>query len=398
MPNDLSTTSQTPPTPAFDPFAEVMPDDPYPMFKELRDDAPVYHNRDRNFWALSRYDDVKDASRDWEAFTSRHGVEQDRWGKLLKVSSFIGEDPPGHDQLRNIVRKHFAPKSIQALSVTVEDIADRLLAEAMVEGRADLAADFAWPLGVSVLCELLGLPVADRPQMQRWLDEMLWREPGNMEIPTLARRSAKRARQYFSEIIASLSDPIDGEDLLSTLLCAERAGRLTIDELLDLCGLLFVAATDTVASVVSNALFLFGTQREQRDRLLADLDLLPAAIEEIVRFEAPVQFLARKTTNSLSLHGVEIPADEWVLLLHGAANRDERRFKDAEHFDIRREHQRHLGFGDGIHFCLGAPLARLQAEVAIALVMRRIPGYEIADIERYPGYNVRGISKLLVSY
>ena len=399
MTDETIARSQTPSAPEFDPFAVHVPDDPYPMFKHLRDVSPVYRNDRRNFWALSRYDDVQRASRDWEVFTNRYGVEQDRWGKLLRVSSFIGEDPPRHDELRNVVRKHFAPKEIRALSGRVNQIAAGLLADAAVGGSADLASDFAWPLGVSVVCELLGLPAADRHQMQLWLDQMLWRNPGDTEVPALARDSANTVRGYFSDVISARRAPVDGQDLLSTLMCAELAGRLSMDEVLDLCGLLFVAATDTVASVVANALILLGTHEDQRTLLLDEPGMIPAAIEEVVRYEAPVQFLARQTTVPVSIHGVDIPAGEWVLLLHAAANRDERRFRDPETFDIRREHARHLGFGDGIHFCIGAPLARLQAESAIAVVLRTMPAYELAaPPERYPGYNVRGVSRLPVTW
>lgn len=383
---------------AFDPFSAQIPDDPYPIFRELRDHAPVYRNAERNFWALSRFDDVQRASRDWQTFTNADGVEQDRWGKLLRVSSFIGEDPPHHDQLRSILRKHFVPKQMQLLATTVEGITAELLRDAIDDRHADLAADFAWPLGVSVVCKLLGLPDGDRIQMQHWLGQMLWRNPGDTEVPAVAIDTAKILREYFASVIVSRRSPVDGEGVLSTLICAEHAGDLSRDELLDMCGLLFVAATDTVASAVSSAVILFGVHQDQRAVLCADPDLLPAAIEEVVRYEAPVQFLARKTTCPISLHGVAIPAGEWILLLHGAANRDERRFEDADSFNIQRRPLRHLGFGDGIHFCLGAPLARLQARAAVRAILNKIPEYEVRTIVRYPSYNARGVSKLAVAW
>jgi cytochrome P450 len=382
----------------FDPFSAQAPDDPYPLFQELRDHAPVYHNDERNFWALSRFDDVQQASRDWETFTNADGVEQDRWGKLLRVSSFIGEDPPRHDQLRSILRKHFVPKQMKLLADTVARITAELLREAIRDRNADLAADFAWPLGVSVVCELLGLPAADRSQMQRWLDQMLWRNPGDIEVPPSAIATAKIAREYFASAVTSRRSQVDRDDVLSTLISAESAGDLSRDDLLDMCGLLFVAATDTVASVVSNAVILFGMHQDQRAALRSDPDLLPAAIEEVVRYEAPVQFLARKTTRPITLHEVTVPADEWVLLLHAAGNRDERRFDEAESFDIFRKPLRHLGFGDGIHFCLGAPLARLQAQAALRAILSEIPDYDVHAVERYPSYNARGVSKLVVAW
>jgi cytochrome P450 len=382
----------------FDPFSAQIPDDPYPMFRELRDHAPVYRNDERDFWALSRYDDVQRASRDWQAFTNADGVEQDRWGKLLRVSSFIGEDPPRHDQLRLILRKHFVPKQMQLLEAEVERITVALLRDAIEDRHADLAADFAWPLAVSVVCELLGLPGADRSQMQQWLDQMLWRNPGDTEVPAVAIDTASTVREYFASVVVSRRSPVDGEDVLSTMICAENAGDLSRDELLDMCGLLFVAATDTVASVVSSAVILLGTHPDQRAALCADRDLLAAAIEEVVRYEAPVQFLARKTTCPFTLHGVVIDADQWVLLLHAAANRDERRFERADSFDIHRKPLRHLGFGDGIHFCLGAPLARLQARAALRLILNEIPEYEVRTVARYPSYNARGVSNLVVAW
>jgi cytochrome P450 len=382
----------------FDPFSAQIPDDPYPMYRELRDRAPVYRNDARDFWALSRFDDVQWASRDWHALTNADGVEQDRWGKLLRVSSFIGEDPPRHDQLRSILRKHFVPKQMHLLEATVEGTTAALLRDAIDDRHADLAADFGWPLGVSVVCALLGVPEVDRTQMQQWLDQMLWRNPGDTELPSVAIDTAKTVRDYFASVIASRRSQTDLDDVLSTLISAERAGDLSRDELLDMCGLLFVAATDTVASAVSNAVILLGTHQDQRGVLRGDPDLLPAAIEEVVRYEAPVQFLARKTTCPVTLHGVTMPAGEWVLLLHAAANRDERRFDDAETFDITRKPMRHLGFGDGIHFCLGAPLARLQARAALRSILDTIPEYEVQSVERYPSYNARGVSHLVVAW
>jgi cytochrome P450 len=397
-PNESTASSGGTRLAAFDPFSAQIPDDPYPIYRELRDHAPVYRNDERDFWALSRFDDVQWASRDWHALTNADGVEQDRWGKLLRVSSFIGEDPPRHDQLRSILRKHFVPKQMHLLEATVEGITAALLRDAIDARHADLAADFGWPLGVSVVCELLGLPEVDRSQMQLWLDQMLWRHPGDTNVPAVAIDTAKTVRDYFASVIAAHRSRTDRDDVLSTLISAERAGDLSRDELLDMCGLLFVAATDTVASAVSNAVILLGTHQDQRAVLRGDPDLLPAAIEEVVRYEAPVQFLARKTTRPVTLHGVTMPAGEWVLLLHAAANRDERRFDDAESFDMTRKPMRHLGFGDGIHFCLGAPLARLQARAALRSILNTIPEYEVQSVERYPSYNARGVSHLVVAW
>src|SRR5450432_94241 len=216
----------------FDPFSAQIPDDPYPMYRELRDNAPVYRNDERHFWALSRFDDVQRASRDWQGFTNADGVEQDRWGKLLRVSSFIGEDPPRHDQLRSILRKHFVPGQMQFFAATVERITAELLRDAIDDRRADLAADFAWPLGVSVVCELLGLPDADRSQMQQWLDQMLWRNPGDIEVPAVAIDTAKIVREYFASVIVSRRIADDGDDVLSTLIRAENAGDLSRVDLL----------------------------------------------------------------------------------------------------------------------------------------------------------------------
>jgi cytochrome P450 len=205
-------------------------------------------------------------------------------------------------------------------------------------------------------------------------------------------------RDYFASLIAARRRQTDRDDVLSTLISAESAGDLSHDELLDMCGLLFVAATDTVASAVSNAVILLGTHQDQRAVLRGDPALLPAAVEEVVRYESPVQFLARKTTRPVTLHAVTMPAGEWVLLLHAAANRDERRFDEAESFDITRKPMRHLGFGDGIHFCLGAPLARLQTRAALRSILDTIPEYEVQSVERYPSYNARGVSHLVVAW
>ncbi len=383
---------------SFDPFADLGLADPYPTYRRLRDEAPLYHNAEREFWALTRYEDVQAASRDWETFSSGDGVDPDHVGVRLGLNSFLDMDPPQHDVLRKVVREHFNPKMVSELEDLVTRAADVLLDGLMLAGSGDLAAEFAWVLPLIVTARLLGLPPEDDRRLHDTFDS-LWVDNTLTTAPppdSPARVSARELHEYFASKIASRRTSGPGHDVLSTVADAHAAGVATLDKLAEVCILVYIAGYETTANLIANSLLHLATHPDQRERLAAEPEGLPVAIEELLRFDAPVQMLARSTVASVALHGQELPAGSRVLLVYGAANRDERRFPDPDRLDLARPVVRHLAFGEGIHHCLGAPLARLEGRVALRQILARIPDYELSGTVAWNTHQVatRGVASL----
>ena len=380
----------------FDPFSLECLEDPYPTYRALLEDAPVYHSARRGFWALSRFADVQNAARDWETFSNRGGVDLSGSVSLVGDGGFLGMDPPRHDELRRIVRDRFTPKSILGLEGALRDHVGGIAARIVERGRADLASELARPLPLRTICALLGFPAEDDDQLGRWFDAMVRRVPGTSEIPAEARSAAEAMRAYLDEAAEHRSRAF-GDDVFSALVAAERSGGLTREERTGICVLLFLAGISTAAGLVSTSLYLLSMHRSQRAGLVAHPAKIPGAVEELTRYVSPVQALARTTTRAVELHGSSIPEGGRVLLVYGAANRDPRRFPNPDDLELEREHSRHLGFGEGIHFCLGAPLARLQMRVVLETLLPSIPDFELAGPVRWmttPGD--RGLDSLPV--
>jgi cytochrome P450 len=383
----------------YDPFAELGVEDPYPLYARLRDEAPAYHNPDRDFWALSRFEDVQAAARDWETFSSEPCVDPDYVGVRLRLNSFLDLDPPMHDLLRRIVKAHFTPKAIKELEATTGAVAEELVGTFVAAGEADLAPDFAWGLPLKVTMTLLGLPREDFPFLRDtfellWQDNRLWIEPAQ-DAPS--RVAAARIHEYFAARLLERERHPTG-DVLSTIARA-RAPELEIDVLAELSIVLYIAGYETTANLLSNSVLHLAEHPEQRAWLAANPDRLQDAVEELLRFDAPVQVLARNTTKPVELHGRGLPAGARVLLLYGAANRDPRRYDDPDRLDLGRPVLRHLSFGNGIHHCLGAPLARQEARVALATLLARVPDYMISGpvVRNTNMVSTRGIVSLPAS-
>jgi cytochrome P450 len=384
----------------FDPLASP-PDAaaaPYAAYDRLRREAPVYRNEERGFWALSRFDDVRAASRDWESFSNARGVDLDELGRLVfGPGDFLDTDPPEHDELRAVVRSRFTPKSVAALQPMIEGHVDELLAGLTKGRRPDLAGGVAWPLPVRVMCSVFGLPPDERSRVATLYRAVMGRSPETVAIPPRALEAAAEMRAYFvSQARERRHRPRD--DLMTQIALARPDGEPLPDaKLAGICFVLFSAGIDTVTSLLGSAVLLLALHPDQRELVLRDPDRLPAAIEEALRYESPLQFNARTTTREVTLAGTTVPAGETVLLLYGAANRDERRYDDPARFDITREPRRHLAFGEGIHFCIGAPLARLQTSIALRALLDRMPNYRpAAPAEWLPAYNMRTLARLPV--
>jgi cytochrome P450 len=369
-------------------------EDPYPVFRVLRGTAPVYHNDQRAIWVLSRFDDVQAAGRDWSTYSSAEGVDIDE--SRLGPGSFLDADPPRHSQLRNISRASFGPKRMKAIEATILVRANGLVESLVERGHADFVKDFARRLPFSVICDLLGAPADDHERMERWYVGMLERVPGKAEPTEASLQAAEDMRSYVVESIADRQRS-PREDLFSTIAEAHAEGQLSIDEVDGMCRLLLLAGVHTTSSLLANTLIELEHRPEER-RLLADEpEVVPMAIEELLRYLSPVQAGARVTTREVSLHNIVIPSGDRVLLLWASANRDERAFPDPDSLNLKRSPVRNMAFGEGIHFCLGAPLARMEARIALPVLFSRMREYQIAGpVEPHFTFLERGIARLPV--
>jgi len=370
--------------------------DPYPAYASLREFAPVYHNGEHDFWALARYDDVRSASQDWETFSSAEGVEVDDADELFGIGGgdFLASDPPKHDVLRDVVRRSFTPKAVAELEQVIRLRATDLMSQSLDIDVLDVARDLAQPLPVYVIGRLLGLPEADDPAIRSHVEDVFVRVPGQRSVPEPSRAAARDLRTYLGEE-TRLAEAARRSKLARALLDAEEDGRISRIEATDIMVLLLAAAIKTTSGLISHLLLRLAEHPPQRALLLGDRSLIPAAVEEALRYDAPAQWLTRVTTTDAAIAGTAIPKGARVLLLYGSANRDERRFANPDVFDIARPAQRHLGFGNGIHFCLGAPIARLEARVTLEVLLERVRDFEIAGpVERLYAPAERELSAL----
>jgi len=389
----------------FNPYDPALHEDPYPVYRRLRDEFPVHHNRALRFWTLSRYDDVLDALQSPDRFISGKGVmvgappiEGDA-DQPAGVPLLITTDRPRHTQLRSLVSRAFTPRRIARLEPRVRAIARTLLDG--VEGRRefDLVHEFSGPLPTIVIAELLGVPAED----QKWFKEKSTAvaefDPTRPPTDPEELGPALELGRYLAEVLEQRRrEPRD--DLLSALLAAEIEGeRLSEPELIGFAFLLLVGGNETTTNLISNAAIQLDRHRDQRRLLLEDPARIPTAVEEFLRYDSPVQGLGRTTTAPVTLHGVTIPAGDQVLLLFGSANHDERRIADPERFDVLRDPNPHLAFGFGAHFCLGANLARLEARVAFEELLARLPDYRMTQsrVERTCSGPVRGALSLPIA-
>jgi cytochrome P450 len=379
---------------AYDPLVQ---DEPYDAYRVLRDRFPVYRNDSRDFWALSRFEDVQAAAREWTSWSSAEGVNLDDTLSLTGAGNFIAADPPDHDRLRRAVRGRFTPATVAAMEPAIRADVRQTLATAARDGGFDAAAVLAWAIPVRTISRLLGLPLHDEPALRAWLRAAIRRDAERDRVPVGARAAGDELRSYFDLHVAERRRA-PGDDLLSDVVAAQARGEVDAEEIAGLCILLYIAGTETVADFIGNALVVLAEHPDQRSLLAADPARAPAAVEELLRFESPVQHQVRTATAERELHGVTIPAGARVALLWGAANRDERRWPRAGELDVARATQRNLAFGEGIHHCLGAPLARLQGRIVLEEVLEAMPGYRLdGPVERIATHNTRGVARLPIA-
>lgn len=387
----------------YDPYVYQVHEDPYPVYRALRDEAPVYRNPALGFWALSRHADVLAAFKDVETFSSRHGVSLDQdvfHPDADATMSFLAMDPPRHTRMRALVSRGFTPRRVSELEPRIRAIARGHLAACAGRGGCDFIADFAGKLPMDVISELLGVPESDRATLRGWADQVVHRDEGMRGLPPAAAQAALRMLQYFTKMIdASRRSPRD--DLTGALLAAEIDGdRLSDREIIGFLFLMIVAGNETTTKLLGNAVYWLSRNPEQREKVRRDPALIPLWVEETLRYDNSTQALARLALRDVELHGEKLRAGDKVVLLVGSANRDERAFPDPDRFDLHRNTQRSLAFGQGTHFCLGASLARLEGRVALEEVERSLPGWEVEPTGslRVHSVNVRGFAALPIRF
>jgi hypothetical protein len=381
---------------SYDPFDAATNADPYPIYRRLLSERPLYYNPERDLWVLSRFADVQAALNDPTTYSSAGGVRADDLLELAGPSP-LTTDPPRHGLMRNVVRPLFAPRVMRSLEPTIERSVERLMRT--LEGRTqfDVAKDFAKLVPVTVICHLLGVPVEDARMLKMWADAMLETVPGSPSATPAAWAASASVRAYWLDALrARRSRP--AEDILTAVSAAQVDGAvLSVDEQVGICNLIFEAGNATTGSLISNAMLALAGFKDRKAWLVANPDGIAGAIEEFVRWESPVQSLLRTTTRAVALYDTVIPVGARLLLQLGAANRDPRVWDDPDTLDLSRPQRRNLGFGEGIHFCLGAPLARLEAPVALTAFISRYPEYSIISVERFHDVGLRTLGSLVIA-
>jgi len=390
----------------FDPFSAEHFTDPFPTYKRLRDEAPVYYSQRYDFYALSRHGDVAAAFKDFETYSSSKGVtlEEIQSGQHSHNQSIIWMDPPDHRRMRGLVNKVFTPRAIQSQEPLIREKITRYLAQANTN-NFDVVEDFSALFPVEVITTMLGVPEKDRQNVRTWLETALQRPPGRTTINKAGIDAMIKTGALYYEIIQQRrSEPAD--DMISRLIAVEvdreDGTRTSLNdvEIAGFCTLLGGAGAETVAKLLGTAAVVFSHHGDQWQQLRADRSKIPAAVEELLRYEGPVQYDCRYTMADVELHGTVIPQGSAVMLLGASGNRDERAFTYADGFDINRDRGQalNLAFGYGIHSCLGAALARLESAIAIDHLLDFMPDYEVhtANLKRTMMTSVNGYASVPV--
>jgi cytochrome P450 len=384
----------------YDPYDWQIHEDPYPAYRRLREEAPVYHNPERGFYALSRYHDVLAGFRDTARLSNEQGVAIEQIGRARETMSFLGMDPPDHTRLRNLVSSGFTPRRVRELEPRIRALATHYIDQFVDRGECDLIGEFAGKLPMDVISEMLGVPEADRDTLRTWSDQVLHREAGRQEVPPEGLAAAARLVHYFTELVAQRrASPRD--DLTDALIAAELDGDRLGD--VDIIGFLFlmvIAGNETTTKLLGNAFYWGWRNPDQLARVQQDPGRIAGWAEETLRYDPSSQLIARTALTDLELHGRVIPKGARVALLIGSANRDERYWQDPDAYDVERNTTGSLAFGQGTHFCLGASLARLEARVSLTELLRRLGDYAVRaeGIERVHSANVRGFSALPIEF
>jgi cytochrome P450 len=382
----------------YDPFDETIDAQPYEVWRRMRDDAPVYRNDRYDFYALSRFDDVEAAHLDPKTFSSAHGtVLEIMSSDKIPMEQLIFMDPPDHTRLRGLVSRAFTPRRVSALEQRIRELCRQFLDEQADNDTFDFVQDYGARLPAMVIASLLGVPLEDQAWAREQIDTVFHIEPGVGMINHISLTAQIEMTEYLAGQLRERQQvPLD--DMLTDLAQAEitdddgTVRRLDIEEGALFAMLLISAGTETVARLLGWSAVILDRHPDQRAELVADRSLIPNAVEELLRYEAPSPVQGRWTTADAVFHDTTIPEGSKVLLLTGSAGRDERKYPDAERFDIHRDHNQHVSFGYGVHFCIGAALARLEGRVALEEMFDRHPSWQVdeANSRRLHTSTVRG--------
>ena len=379
----------------YDPFSAEFQADPFPVYRWMQDEAPVFHSEKWGWWALSRFEDVRAAVTDPATFLSYEGIDIDDTAKDQSGPGFLPDiDNPRHDQVRRIVQPHFLPRRIAAQDANIREVVRGLIASWPDRDEVDLAQELAWPMPNEVFFDVLGLPSAreeGREQLERWIHELKDRRPDDARLTPVAKAATAGIQDYFIQLLEERRRH-PRQDLVTHIVQADIDGVPFADEhlepaseVLGLMMVLFLGGVESTAGLTGTLFKLLAENPDQRALLQRDPSLIPAAIEETIRYATPLQLAGRTTSREVTLHGVTIPAGGRLVLVYGAANRDPRQFPDPDTFDLKRGRMRHLGFGEGRHGCLGAPLARREVAIAAEEALPILGDYALAGPPvRYP--------------
>jgi cytochrome P450 len=389
----------------FDPFSDDFFTAPFETYRRLRDEAPVYHNEEYGFWALSRYEDVEPALKDFQTYSSARGITLDMYlaePDPTQPPMIIMMDPPDHTVMRKLVNKVFTPRAVASLEPMIRQTVTAF-ADALDRTEFDVVTDFGALFPVEIITTMLGVPPEHRQQLRLWTDKQLERSPGDFHVSPEGVEAAHAIGLFYYELVLERrANPQD--DMISRLTQVDVArgngvAKLTDAEIAAFAMMLGGAGAETVVKLIGNAAVTFAGNPAQWRKLREDRSKIPGAFEELLRYEAPSQYQLRYSTRDVTLHGTTIPAGSIVMLINGSATRDERAFVDADRFDIDRVPSGHnLNFGYGVHSCLGAALARMEGQIALDVMLDLMPDYQVdtAGLRRVAMANVAGWSNVPV--
>jgi hypothetical protein len=396
-------------TAVFNPFTPEMLANPYPMYRALLDHNPVSWHEMMEMWVLAKFEDVDyilteakvsaNRERARNRFAEMVAQQAENFGPFNRARTMLTSDPPEHTRLRRLVSKAFTPRAVEELRPRIQGIVDELLDEMEAKGSGEIVRDLAYPLPVIVIAEMLGVPAEDREDFKRWSDDVVATLGGPMVTPPVL----EKARVAIEELAAYLMPIIQDRrtnprnDLITGLVQAEESGQvLSEDEIFSTTILLLIAGNETTTNLVGNAMYALLTNRDQWEMLVAGPGMIVPAVEELLRFAGPVQATGRVLMEDIEVRGHQMKEGQIAFVLLAAANRDHDKWgPTADTLDLTRNPTDHLAFGDGIHFCLGAPLARAEAQIAIGSLARRFPKLEIASEPEWGGtFIIRGVKKM----
>jgi len=384
---------------SFNPYDYEMHEDPYPTYARLRSEAPVYRSDEFDFWALSRHEDVIGAFRNVDAYSNAFGVSLDpsAFGPdAHRTMSFLALDPPKHTRMRSLVGKGFTPTKVSAMEDRIREITLQHLLPALEAGTFDFIEDFAGKVPMDVISELVGVPAADRAELRRMADLVLHRDDGVYDVPPEGMEASLTLIGYYQEMVDERRK-VRTDDLTSALIDADIDGdRLSDDEIVAFLFLMVVAGNETTTKLLGNAWYWGWRNPDERAKPFEDANRIPNWVEETLRYDTSSQMLLRVARQPIVSHGITIAEGERILLLVGSANRDEAVFVDPDRYDVDRDTTKLVSFGSGRHFCMGAPLARLEARIALGELVGRVADYDVDPdaMVRVHSINVRGLASL----